>query len=103
LIPSWGARGAAIATLLTYFCLTVFYCFWTQKLHPIEIEYKKIAPSLGMMGGVVLLTNLLAGGDWSLGIFLFKVGMIIVVAWVGFKLKLVESEKPLKLAFSRKG
>ena len=46
LIPRMGAMGAALATCISYACLTGLYLFWTQKLHPILLESKKIVWSI---------------------------------------------------------
>ncbi len=54
LIPRMGALGAALATCISYACLTGLYLFWTQKLHPIEIESRKIILSIAVFLILVL-------------------------------------------------
>tara|TARA_B100000902_G_scaffold390594_1_gene439790 strand:+ start:771 stop:2216 length:1446 start_codon:yes stop_codon:yes gene_type:complete len=39
LIPEYGASGAATATLISYFILTISYLYFTQKLHPMKIPW----------------------------------------------------------------
>lgn len=39
LIPAWGAAGAALATFASYTLLTGLYLFWSQRLHPIPLEW----------------------------------------------------------------
>ncbi len=38
LIPIYGAVGAGIATLASYVFMTLFYLYWTQKLHRLPIN-----------------------------------------------------------------
>jgi len=42
LIPEFGVAGAAWATLLSYTILTASYLFFTQRLHPIPIDYTRL-------------------------------------------------------------
>jgi len=42
LIPRLGAIGAGIATFLSYSVLTCLYLYWTQKLHPIPLNKRKL-------------------------------------------------------------
>jgi O-antigen/teichoic acid export membrane protein len=49
LIPKWGALGSGIAILISYAVLTGLYLYWTQRLHPIPLEIKKLTVSLGMI------------------------------------------------------
>lgn len=42
LIPIYGSSGAALATALSYLILTIAYLYYTQKLHPLQILWKKI-------------------------------------------------------------
>ncbi len=60
LIPYLGAVGAACATLLSYLVLTSSYLYYTQKVHPIIIEQRKlfflIALSLILFFSSIVLT-----------------------------------------------
>lgn len=49
LIPRYGAMGAAIATLATYGLLAGYYLIWNQRLHPIALEWKKLAYCLAVV------------------------------------------------------
>lgn len=42
LIPTLGALGAAIATTLTYFVLSTVYLYWTQRLHPLPVQWSQL-------------------------------------------------------------
>jgi O-antigen/teichoic acid export membrane protein len=52
LIPPMGASGAAWATLISYVVLTTTYLYYTQRLHPLVLEWKRLGTLLGL--GVVV-------------------------------------------------
>jgi O-antigen/teichoic acid export membrane protein len=88
LIPSYGALGSAFATLVSYALLTSFFLYWTQQLHPLPLESRKLIYSgcvviIGLlfphlirtneMSAVLIIGKLLLlcgviGGAWMLGI-----------------------------------
>lgn len=43
LIPSMGALGAGMATLAANAFLTCIYLYWSQQLHPMQLEWRKLA------------------------------------------------------------
>jgi O-antigen/teichoic acid export membrane protein len=43
LIPHYGAAGAAWATTISYLVLTGSYMYYTQRLHPLPIPWKKLS------------------------------------------------------------
>lgn len=43
LIPRFGGVGAAVATLLSYAVLTAMMLFWSQRLHPLPLEWGRLA------------------------------------------------------------
>lgn len=55
LIPRFGGVGAAVATLLSYAVLTGAMLYWSQRLHPLPLEWGKLA-----FGGAVLALALVA-------------------------------------------
>jgi len=42
LIPKLGALGAAASTTLTYIGLSLAYLYWTQKLHPLPLDWRRL-------------------------------------------------------------
>jgi O-antigen/teichoic acid export membrane protein len=42
MIPSMGAFGAAVATSLSYLFLTSSYAYYTQRLHPLPMPWRKL-------------------------------------------------------------
>ena len=55
LIPRFGATGSAAATCFSYAFLTLFYLYWSQRLHPIPLERRKL-----LYGAAVLALALAA-------------------------------------------
>ncbi|AGH97795.1 flippase [Micavibrio aeruginosavorus] len=58
LIPDFGAVGAAWATFISYFVLTVGYFVRSQQLHPIPVDWFKLG-GVSFLGGCVLCVSLL--------------------------------------------
>ncbi|MEI8201425.1 MAG: oligosaccharide flippase family protein [Bacteroidota bacterium] len=58
LIPVWGAVGSAISTFLSYMTLSALYMYWSQKLYPLPLEYKKLLLIL-MSCFVVIIISIL--------------------------------------------
>ncbi len=54
LIPRFGAEGSAWATLVSYAMLTSIFLFWTQRLHPIPLERKKLLYSTFLVAAGLL-------------------------------------------------
>jgi len=84
LIPDFGALGAAAASTLTYLGLSGTYLYWTQKLHPMPLEWRRLH--------CVLLTGLLMipiawvlnGYDTGLLVTLIKIfipACLVAGAW----------------------
>ena len=52
LIPLHGATGAASATLVSYMVMTGSYLYFTQRLHPLPIPWRRLGAIL-FLGGIV--------------------------------------------------
>lgn len=89
LIPLFQALGAAVATLLSYLFLTIFYLYWSQKIHPIPIEYKKIEYSSCIIFITTFLLFFINDISWSIGIFLIKVIFILICVFFAYRIKLI--------------
>lgn len=84
LIPSYGALGSAFATLISYLLLTTFFLYWTQKLHPLPLENRKLLYSCCVMIVGLLIPQLLAHAEQGGTLFLVKVlvlSLAILGAW----------------------
>jgi len=84
LIPSYGVNGAAWATMTSYLVLTGSYLFYTQKLHPLPIPWRKLIWILSL-GGAVLLFSVMANTtaiSWELaGFKLLLAAICILLVW----------------------
>jgi len=60
LISSFGAAGAAWATLIAYIVLTGSYLYYTQLLHPIVLEWSRLSALvfLGISAALVSVTTI---------------------------------------------
>lgn len=58
LIPRFGGIGAAVATFLSYAVLTGAMLWWSQRLHPLPLEWGKLA----FCAAIVALALLAAAG-----------------------------------------
>ncbi len=84
LIPPYGAAGAAWATLFSYFVLTGGYLYFTQRLHPLPVPWKKLTWILFLgvlVGAVALLFN---ESSISWGVLGFKFLFAILCAGAGW-------------------
>lgn len=67
LIPSFGAVGAAWSTVIAYVVLTGSYLHYTQRLHPIVIQWIRLS-ALVLLGVLVALVAVTANSlqlDWQ--------------------------------------
>jgi O-antigen/teichoic acid export membrane protein len=72
LIPRWGALGSGMAIFVSYAVLTGLYLYWTQRLHPIPLEIKKLAIWLGMILSALAFAAYTNGAPWSGRIVFYK-------------------------------
>lgn len=97
LIPKYGASGAALATLISYFFLTVYYLVCSQKLHPIPLEYGKLFLFFVLTGISLGFTLWIVSIKWMPCLVLIKGGFFILIGAVGFMsvygLKLARAEQ----------
>ena len=86
LIPSFGATGASIATLLSYLALTSLYLLFTQKLHPLNIPWLRISVLLflGIIVGAVSL--LYISHHLNLWMIFGKLSIALCCLYLGWKM-----------------
>jgi O-antigen/teichoic acid export membrane protein len=53
LIPPFGATGSAGATLLSYGFLTLYYLFWSQRLHPLPLQWGKLLYGTAILAAAI--------------------------------------------------
>jgi O-antigen/teichoic acid export membrane protein len=64
LIPRFGAAGAAWATCISHFILTLGYLFFTQKLHPLPIPWGRLGWLLFWGGFVFFVAFRFNSDEW---------------------------------------
>jgi len=83
LIPRWGALGSGVAIFFSYGILTSFYLYWTQKLHPIPIQVRKLIFSLGTIFSTLAIVTYLNSIPWSATVLLYKLLFLSMILFVG--------------------
>jgi len=86
LIPSFGAVGAAWATLISYFVLTGSYLYYTQRLHPIVVQWFRLSALvfLGALVGLVSVMTVSLQLDWQ--VLAGKIFLAIFCMVLGWRL-----------------
>jgi O-antigen/teichoic acid export membrane protein len=84
LIPQFGAAGAAWATTISYSSLTASYLYFTQKLHPMAINWIKLIRIL-VLGGLLFCTAILCSSlEWQWSNIALKMTILITVFLIGW-------------------
>lgn len=87
-IPVWGIEGAALATLVSFFCAFCMYMWFSQRLYPVPHEWRKLLPAFAMVVIAVVLADS-ADIDPRLD-WVFK-GTVFMIAFYGLvRLKVLE-------------
>jgi O-antigen/teichoic acid export membrane protein len=89
LIPQWGALGTGIATLISYATLTGYYLYWTQKLHPLPLEVKKLVFSLLVILVTLVFSVYINKFEWNPQIIIFKFLFCGLILYLGFVLEII--------------
>lgn len=86
LIPRLGAAGAAWSTLIGYVVLTSGYMYYTQRLHPLEIQWSRLGglSALGLFIGAVAVVMVRASLDGQ--VIALKVALAAICLLLGWKL-----------------
>jgi len=85
LIPRFGAAGAAWATLAAYLLLSAMYFFATQKIHPLEIEWCKLALFVMLAIGVTAVAINLLTFNFNWHLVLVKLLVVAVCTYIAYK------------------
>jgi len=97
LVPRYGATGAACATLISYAVLTFSYLFFTQRLHPLQIEWRRLMTLLLMGCAVAAVSIYHMSIEIISFILLIKISLAftcILVGWRLLPLKRIEANAP---------
>jgi len=95
LIPNFGAAGAAWATLIAYVVLTINYMLYTQRLHPLVVQWRRlgILIALGIIVASVSFTMCADNFEWST--VLTKLTIAVVCVALGWRLLPINSFKSI--------
>lgn len=88
LIPIWGALGSGVAIFFSYAILTGLYLYWTQRLHPIPLEVKKLIFSLCIILSGLAFSSYLNSVQWSAKVFLYKLLFFTFILFLGFMMEM---------------
>lgn len=95
LIPIYGIEGAAWSTCVSYFFLTTSYLYFTQKLHPLPVQWYKLITCLGsiILIGItsiefnqVVLNYRVIGIKIIISISLFVLTLLVLKRNVNFRI-----------------
>jgi len=98
LIPYWGAKGAAMATFISYIFLTGYYLSWNQRIHPFVLETKKILVSISIIICTLVFSSNWIPPQWDPSIFVYKLGFfaLVIISGMAFKIFIPFSKKQRK-------
>jgi O-antigen/teichoic acid export membrane protein len=86
LIPKYGAIGAASGTLISYIILTGSYFYYTQRLHPIVIQWLRLSCLL-LLGSLIAFVSVTLGSlPVDILLFFGKSIFLLVSLFIGWKL-----------------
>jgi len=86
LIPRFGADGAACTTLISYAVLTFSYLFFTQRLHPLDLEWKRFV-GLFLIGCLVATVSFMFISIQINGVLIaLKIALALLCLYCGWKI-----------------
>jgi O-antigen/teichoic acid export membrane protein len=90
LIPDYGASGAAFATLISYIFITVSYFYYTQKLHPIVINWRSLFIIMLLGTLLAIISIIFVNISFNFVIIYFKIFLAaacLVIGWMMLPIK----------------
>ena len=81
--------GAAIATLFSYGLLTLFFLYWTQRLHPIPLDRGKLLYCC-LLVGLTLLASRLDAAAIGISVAAAKAGLLLLAAAGAFAVGILD-------------
>lgn len=94
LIPTHRAQGAALATLGGFACLALLTWIFTQRIFPVQYEWKRLAGVLALCVLAWGASCLAHAGAWS---FAIKLLLWLVIPLVGWGIGLISEEEKVYL------
>ena len=80
----WGALGSGVAIFFSYGILTGLYLYWTQRVHPIPLEAKKLIFSLCIICSTLAVVSYLNSISWNATVLLYKLLFLSLMLLLGF-------------------
>ncbi len=77
LIPKFGAMGAAIATMIAYFCMWIFRIINTRKIIRIDFDLKNDIICLFALGLQIILLESQTFVGWIITLLIFAIMLVI--------------------------
>ena len=99
LVPSLGAKGAAIATSFAYLFIVLYQLFFSQKLHPLPLEKYKLSCCIGLLGVSYVFLEFITQIPWGWHITFLKLSALTGLIAIGFLLKLFHWSDVVQLAY----
>lgn len=96
LIPNFGASGAAFATTLSYLALTSSFLYFTQKLHPIKIDWLSLLKLVFLSMVIAIISTLLMSYEVDLKVVLVKLLVAFFCMFVGWYFLPIKELRSLK-------
>lgn len=103
LIPHWGAMGAAQATMISQLLVTGLYLWLTQKLHPMELEWKSLLLIILLILTTLLfalnsqpnvkISNLEKLWELNANTILMKIGWVFIIIGIGWNMGILRLPK----------
>jgi O-antigen/teichoic acid export membrane protein len=94
LIPAYRAQGAALATLGGFACLALLTWIATQRIFPVEYEWKRLAGILGLCVLAWGASCLALPGAWG---FAFKCLLWLLIPFAAWRVGLISEEEKVYL------
>ena len=92
LIPRFGALGTASSTLVAYAVLTASLLYWSQRLHPLPLEWIKLGFSMVIVMLSFAVAFLVDNVEVGLAAGALKIALIVVVLAGAFAVGIVDRE-----------
>lgn len=89
LIPRLGATGSAIATLIAYALLTLFFLWGSQRHHPLPLQYGRLAYGVLITAGAVAAPSIPDGPLFDPASVGLKLSILLVALLAAFPLGVI--------------
>ena len=78
LIPKYGYKSAAVATLIGYSVMVILQFFIVKRFYPLSWEWKRVLLII-FISGILFLIWKITGENWNIG--LINIGLYPILLW----------------------